>query len=240
VKPSDVERLPEPVRRYLHAADVIGRPLPQHVRATWRGRIRSGPDAPWMPFEAEQHNFTREPARLFMMKARRAGLPVDVLHVFARGEATMRARALSVLTVASGGGADFTRAETVTLLNDFCLLAPGALVDAAFRWEAIDSRSARVTYSLGVHTVSAVVLVNESGDLVDFVSDDRSGTSPDGQQLIRQRWSTPIRSHQTIHGTRAMLRGEGRWHTAAGDYAYIELDLLDLVQEPRGPRSAST
>jgi hypothetical protein len=35
---------------------------------------------------------------------------------------------------------------------------------------------------------------------------------------------------------RTMLRGEGRWHTPEGDYAYIELDLLDLVQEPRPDR----
>jgi hypothetical protein len=87
-----------------------------------------------MPFEAEQHNFTREPARLFMMRARRGGLPVDVLHVFASGEATMGARALSMFTVAAGGGPNFTRAETVTLLNDFRLLAPGTLADPAFRW----------------------------------------------------------------------------------------------------------
>jgi hypothetical protein len=231
VRADDVERLPEPVRRYLRTVDVIGRPIPQHVRAMWRGRIRSGPDETWMPFKAEQHNFTSEPARLFMMNARRAGVPVDVLHVFARGEATMRARALSVFTVAAGGGADFTRAETVTLLNDFCLLAPGALVGMAFRWDAIDSRSARVTYTLGAHTVSAVVVVDETGDLIDFVSDDRSAASSDGQ-LIRQRWSTPIASHQTIRGKRVMLHGEGRWHAPEGDYAYIELDMVDLVPEP--------
>jgi hypothetical protein len=240
VESADVDRLPEPVRRYLRAVGVAGRPVPQHVRAAWRGRIRSGPTESWMPFEAEQHNTMGEPARLFMMSARRAGLPVDVLHVFARGEATMRARLLSVFTVASGGGADFTRAETVTLLNDFCLLAPGALVGSAFRWEAIDSRSARVTYTLGAHTVSALVIVDEAGDLVDFVSDDRSATSPDGQQLIRQRWSTPILSHQTIRGTRTLLRGEGRWHTPEGDWAYIELDLLDLEQEPRAREAIAT
>ncbi|MGE0160206.1 MAG: DUF6544 family protein [Gemmatimonadales bacterium] len=228
----DVERLPEPVRRYLRATGAVGRPVPQHVRARWSGRIRGGPTDPWMSFEAEQHNFSAEPARLFMMDARRGGVPVHVLHRFVHGEATMRARALGMVTVAAGGGPEFTRAETVTLLNDFCLLAPGALVGRAFRWDAIDRGSARVTYALGAHTVSAVLTVNEAGDLVDFVSDDRAAMSKDGQQLLRQRWSTPILSHQSIGGTRAMLRAEGRWHPPEGDYAYIELDLVDLVQEP--------
>jgi hypothetical protein len=97
-----------------------------------------------------------------------------------------------------------------------------------------------VTYTLGAHTVSAVAVVDEAGDLVDFVSDDRSATSPDGEQLIRQRWSTPIRSYQTIRGTRAMLRGEGRWHATAGEYAYMELDLLDLVREPSAGEAITT
>jgi hypothetical protein len=232
VTDADVDRLPEPIRRYLRAAGAAGRPIPQHVHATWRGRIRNGPADPWMSFDAEQHNFTSEPARLFMMKAKRSGVPVDVLHVFAHGAASMRARALSLFTVASGAGRAFDQAETVTLLNDFCLLAPGALVDSAFRWEAIDGRSARVAYTLGAHTVRAVVMVNDSGDLVDFVSDDRLAMGSDGEQLTPIRWSTPIFSHQSIRGTRAMLHGEGRWHAPEGEYAYIELDLLDLVREP--------
>jgi hypothetical protein len=134
--------------------------------------------------------------------------------------------------VASDAGRAFDQAETVTLLNDFCLLAPGALVGSAFRWEDIDARSARVTYTLGAHTVRAIVTVNDGGDLVDFVSDDRLAMGADGEQLTPMRWSTPIPSHQSIRGTRTLLRGEGRWHPPEGEYAYIELDLLDLVREP--------
>ena len=234
VTEAEADRLPEPIRRYLRSAGAVGRPVPEHVYARWRGRIRSGPTDPWMSFEAEQHNFTGEPARLFMMKAKRSGVPVDVLHVFAHGEASMRARALSLVTVVSGAGGPFDQAETVTLLNDFCLLAPGALVDSSFRWEEIDGRSARATYTLGAHTARAVVVVDDAGDLVDFVSDDRLALGADGEQLTRMRWSTPILSHQSIGGSRTILRGEGRWHAPEGEYAYVELDLLDLVREPPG------
>lgn len=97
--------------------------------------------------------------------------------------------------------------------------------------DAIDASSARVTYTLGEHTVAAVVSIDEAGDLVDFVSDDRAALGS-GEQLTRMRWSTPISSHQTIRGTRTMLHGEGRWLAPAGAYAYIELDLLDLLHEP--------
>jgi hypothetical protein len=64
VRTADVERLPEPMRLYLHTADVIGRPVPQHVRATWRGRIRGGPDEPsgdYAYIELELLDPAREP-----------------------------------------------------------------------------------------------------------------------------------------------------------------------------------
>ena len=46
------------------AAGVLGQPRVQNMRAGMRGRIRGGPNAPWMPFTAEQHNFFDEPSRL--------------------------------------------------------------------------------------------------------------------------------------------------------------------------------
>ena len=48
-----------------------------------------------MTFTGEQVNtYGPRPDRLFFMDAELFGLPVDVLHVFAAGAATMRVRAL--------------------------------------------------------------------------------------------------------------------------------------------------
>ena len=233
---TDVGHLPEPVRRYLRVAGAIGRARPTHVRASWRGRIRASATDRWIAFTAEQHNFLDEPARFFRMDARRGGVPVDVLHAFERGAATMRVRVLSAFQILSAGGPDATRAETVTLLNDVCLLAPGALVRPSFRWESVDARSARVHYTLGPNTVSAMLHFDAAGDLVDFVSDDRLAASPDGKTFTRRRWSTPVSSYQTLDGVHVMRHGEGRWHPEGEpSFSYIELDLTDLsLDSPHG------
>jgi hypothetical protein len=124
VAESDLAPLPEAVQRYLRVVGAVGQPKVHSVRAAWEGRIRSGPDDPWMSFTAEQHNFLDEPSRFFLMHARRSGLPVDVYHAFQAGSASMRVRLLSMLPVARASGPEFTRAETVTLFNDLVLLAP--------------------------------------------------------------------------------------------------------------------
>jgi hypothetical protein len=77
------------------------------------GRIRSGPDARWMPFTAEQHSFTADVGRLFYLNASMMFLPVQGLHQYVGDTALMRVKA----------------AGLVTLFNDLCIMAPGALTD---------------------------------------------------------------------------------------------------------------
>lgn len=226
---SDLERLPKPVQRYLRQAGVVGQPRVHHLEARWRGRIRGKADDPWMVFTAEQHNFPDEPARFFLMRAKRGGLPVDVYHAFRDGSASMRVRLLSILPMVDARGPEMTRAETVTMLNDICLLAPAELLDSAICWEPVDESSARAHYTVGPNTISALVSFNEAGELVDFVSDDRLAASGDGNELTRQRWSTPVGEYRRFGPFRVATRGEGRWHPPEGDYAYLEIELLDLV-----------
>jgi hypothetical protein len=83
-----------------------------------------------MSFKAEQVNtFGTMPRRLFFMDAVMKGLPVKVYHCFVDDHATFSARLLALFTVAQAHGPEMDRAETVTLLNDLCIMAPGALVD---------------------------------------------------------------------------------------------------------------
>lgn len=228
VREEGLAHLPEPVQRYLRLTGSVGKPVARNFRAVHRGRIRATPEDPWMEFTAEQHNFLGEPSRFFLMKARRGGLPVDVLHVFQENSASMRVRLLSLFQMVYNRGPEMDQAETVTVFNDLCLFAPSALVDPAIRWEALDHGSARAFYTLGGRTISAVLSFGESGEMVDFVSDDRQAVSSDGTTFTPLRWSTPVFEYRDFGDRRAFVRGEGRWHPSDGEYAYIELELLDL------------
>lgn len=224
-----LELLPEPLKRYLRVVGAVGRTRAVRFHARWKGRIRGGPEEAWMEFTAQQQNDLDEPSRLFLMEARRGGLPVDVYHEFAHQEASMRVRLLSLFPLANEAGPDFTRAEVVTLFNDMSLLAPSALVDPDIRWEPVDGHSVRGFYTVGPHTVSAVLHFNEAGELVNFVSDDRLAATPGGDGFVPMRWSTPVGGYRDFGDRRTMGYGEGRWHSPEGEFAYLELELLELV-----------
>ena len=80
VTEADMAGLPDPVQRYLRVTRSVGQPQVQNYRLRFLGRIRSAPDSRWMPFEAEQQSFADEPTRLFLMRARMFGVPVEAFH----------------------------------------------------------------------------------------------------------------------------------------------------------------
>jgi hypothetical protein len=121
----------------------------------------------------QTYTFGPSPIRVFFMEATMKRLPTDVLHAYVGPTATMQVRVASLKTVIEAHGPEMDRAETVTLLNDLCVLAPAALVDAPIEWTPIDDHQVGATFTNAGHTVSAVLTFNDDHELVDFVSDDR-------------------------------------------------------------------
>jgi hypothetical protein len=226
---ADLAPLPEPVRRYVRRAGVVGRPRVRDFHATWTGRIRSDANSAWMAFTAEQLNTLDVPRRFFMMDATSKGLPLDVLHAFDEDGATMRVRLLSVVPVVDAKGAEMTRAETVTLFNDLCVLAPGALVAPSIAWETVDEHTARARFTRGADTIRAELRFNDAGDLVDFDSDDRLALSSDGRVSTPRKWTTPLRDYAEVGPARVATRGDAMWHPASGRFVYGEFKLTSLA-----------
>ena len=227
VSEADLARLPAPVAEYIRRSGAVGQPRVSSLLATIHGRIRASATSRWMTYTGEQVNtYGRTPSRLFWMDATMFGLPVDVLHVFVGESATMRVRLCSALRMVNSAGPEMDRAETVTLFNDLCILAPAALVDAPIAWREVDDTHVQGVFSNGAQTVSADLFFHD-GDLVDFRSDDRMSTSPDGSTFTPQPWSTPVSDYRVFGARRLATHGEGRWHAAApqGEFAYLEYNL---------------
>jgi len=229
VAEADLAPLPEPVQRYLRYAGVVGRPRVRDYHLHFRGLIRGAPDARWMPFEAEQHSFADTPARLFLMRARMFGLPVEAFHRFIDGHATMQVTAVGAVPIVDARGEVMDRSETVTLFNDMCVLAPATLVDAAIRWEPVDAHTAKAYFTNRGQTISATLLFGDDGALMDFASDDRSRSSPDGTTFTPARFTTPLRDYRDFGPARLAAHGEARWTLPDGAFTYGEFELIDIA-----------
>jgi hypothetical protein len=180
-----------------------------------------------------QYNFLGSPTRLFFMKSRMLGLPVQVFHDYATERATFRVRIAGLVNLVDERGEQLSRVETVTVLNDMCFFAPGSLIDPRLSWEPLDDRTARVTFTNGPHRVSATLHFNQRDELVDFTSDDRPQLV-DGTYLPR-RWSTPIEGYQQIDGLRLPTRGAAVYRYPEGDFTYGRFRLRSVAYDVAAP-----
>ncbi len=228
VTEADLASRPYPVQRYLREVGVVGRPRVRNYRLRFRGRIRSAPGARWMPFEADQQSFADSPTRLFLMRARMFGLPVEAFHRLIDGHATMRVKIAGAISMVDARGDVMDRSEAVTLFNDMCLLAPATLLDPGIAWEEVDAQTVRARFTNGRQTISATLLFGSDGLLTSFISDDRSRSSSDGKVFTRLRFSTPVRDYRDFGPARLAAHGKARWALPEGEFTYGEFDLLEV------------
>ncbi len=228
---SDIAPLPDPVRRWIARSGAVGKPVPCSMRMRFKARMWRAPDAKPFALEAWQTSFLREPVRLFYMEARMLGLPVRGLHVYDRGRASMDVRLAGIVPVARASGDTMDVSETVTFLNDIVLFAPFLLPDPRLRWTEIDARTVDVHLSMGGRSVSARVFFDDSGDVADFRSEDRSELQPDGS-MKRLPWSTPVVGYREIDGRRVPAGARTIYHRPEGPFTYGEFELVDVGYDP--------
>jgi len=216
---SDLLSLPEPVQRYLKYAGVLNKPKLKNVRIVFEGQMREkGKD--FFPFTCEQHNFFDEPTRLFFMKGKIKGITVPGYHKYSQATATMDIRLFGLFSVVKITGKNLNKAETVTLFNDMCLMAPATLIDKRITWESIDPNSAKATFTNQGITIAAILYFNEQGQLIDFTSNDRD--------VNHYPFSTPVSNYKNINGLNIMTYGEAIWHYPDGKFVYGKFNLKEV------------
>jgi hypothetical protein len=224
VRESDLATLPPPVRKYLQYSGVVGTPRVKNMRVEFEGEMRDkGKD--YFPFHSVQYNFFEEPTRLFFMKARMKGMTVPGYHRYSGQHAAMDIRLFGLFPVVQESGSVMDTTETVTFFNDMCLLAPASLLDPRISWEERDSLSAKAVFTNGPITVSAVLYFNEQGQLVNFISEDRTAI----QQKMKIPFSTPVHAYRAINGRQALAEGDAVWHYPDGAFTYGKFRLKSIA-----------
>ncbi len=228
VTQADIDPLPRLMQEYLRRVGAVGRPRVRNLRVRFDAQMRDNAKAGWMQATATQYEFFDPPARLFYMNASKVGVPFDVLHRYVGDDATFRVRIASLFPMVDKRGPVLTKAETVTLMNDIVVLAPAAVLDLPFTWATRDARSLDATFTNAGYTVSAVLTFDAEGDLVGFISDDR--TQEDAAGSRSARWSTPISQYAAVNGIRVGTHGDANWIEADGrEWTYGRFIIRELA-----------
>jgi len=223
----DIVHLPVVVQKYLRLVGVIGREKVMNFRAEFRGGIRSGPGEKFMSLHSVQYNFIEEPERLFHIVAKKMGIPATGNHIYRNQKATMLIKLLGLFTVSDAKGWQMDQGETVTVFNDMCFMAPASLIDKRIEWTQIEGRSVHAKFTNGSISISANLLFNDKGELVDFISNDRFETT-DGKSYFNYPWSTPVKAYTDINGYHLPSVAKLIYKHPDEDFCYGEFSLVSI------------
>lgn len=239
----DLAALPAPVRRYVARSGALGLPSPQNMRVVMDAAMYRKPGQSPMRARSVQYSFFDRPTRLFLMDARMFGLPVAALHIYRHETATFTVRVASTFTTVNQSGTEISSAESVTVLNDLCLMAPGAMVNPRLSWTPVDDRAASVSFTNGPHQVAATLEFNDQDELINFWSDDRPDSS--SGSFIPSRWSTPVTQYADDDGRHLLRRGAAVYDRPEGAFTYgdfavrsIDFDVAGAVRDEAGSKGS--
>jgi hypothetical protein len=228
-----LQKLPEPVKRYLVYTGVLGKPIIQTVRLKQVGKIRKDAEQPWMNFEAKEYYSSNSPCFLWVAYMKFFGLPlVKVRDFYMEGKGNILVKAVSLFTVANSAGKEMDQGAMMRYLNEM-MWFPSAFLRDNISFESIDSNSARVTLKDMGKSVTATMYFDFEGKLTNFMAPRYRDMGKNKFEL--ENWSTPIREYGEFEGLKLPLRGAGVWNLKEGDLEYIDLTVTDLKYNPDEP-----
>lgn len=149
-------------------------------------------------------------------------------HRFENGEAFMDIPVGPLLfRVQYQSGKEMGIAETVTFFNDMCCMAPATLIDRRIKWLEVKGNTVRAAFTNNGITISAWLYFNDTGELVNFVSDDRYAANGDGS-VRKLRWLTPLKEYRERGGHRLAGYAETIYSYPEGDLIYGTFRLADV------------
>jgi hypothetical protein len=218
--------LPEPAQRYMAYTGVVGKPWIDTVRITYQGRFRMAADKPWMPVRAEQAYTTTPPAFQWKARFKMAGLwLMSASDSYKAGHGHMAGKVAGLFTVMNMRGEELDQGVMLRYLNEMTWF-PIAFLGENIAWQAVDDRSADVTFTDCGKSVTARLFFDAMGRLTDFVAQryrENKGA------FTLDTWSTPMTEYGLLGGLNLPVRGQAVWKLPSGELPYADLT-LDSIQ----------
>ena len=229
---TDIQDLPEPVKKYLRYTKSIGKLKVNNFKVLLTGKIRKNEQTEWMSFSSKQYNFLKKLTRLFFMNAEMKHLPVTGYHRFINGDAFMDIRLLSLFRVQYQDGKEMDISETVTFFNDMCCMAPATLIDKRINWLEANGNTVKASFTNNNITIYATLYFNDSGELVNFISNDRY--SFDAGTVLP--WSTPMKNYKEFNGFMLPTFAKAIYSYPESELCYGTFQIEDIEYNCQPPK----
>lgn len=217
--------LPEPIRRYLQWAGVVGKEAIRTVRLKQKGFLRMKEGQKWLPLTAEQYFTTSPPG--FVWHARVRPLPflnISVTDRFVNSHGRLQAKLSSLISMADAKGPEVDQGELLRYLAEM-IWFPTAWLSQYIEWKEIDEHSAQTILRHVSLTVAAVLHFDERGQVVQITAERYR--EEDGKFILRP-WSGQVEDYREVGGMMIPMKAEVSWHLESGDFTCFRAEITEI------------
>lgn len=215
----DGAALPRLVRVYLDRAVGDFDRVPQRVRVTQQGRMRTTPGGRWMRFTATEDFQVRRVG--FRWRARFPLGPLAWLSAvdeYAEGGDRLRVRLYGVLPVVRAGGDAAARAQAQRYLSELFWTPHAIAANHELRWREVDDHAVEVATAVGPAEVALRLDFDEHGDIA--MASTPSHARLVGTKAVDTPWRGHVGDFAVLGGIRVPTRAEVGWDLPEGLFVY--------------------
>lgn len=223
---SELISLPEIVQLWLINSETLGKEVAETVQLKQTGMMRTKPNGKWMPFKATQYFNTNDPS--FVWSTTVDAMPVISMigrDKLENGKGEMLIKLGGLFPVVNVSENEKVNSGTmIRYLSEICWFPSAALKDY-ITWEAVDSNSAKATFSHNNETVSGIFTFTENGELLNFEAKRYYGGEEDSKL---ETWLVKTETFKEFNGIKIPNKSTVTWQLDDGDFHWLTVEVTEI------------
>ncbi|MFT3796449.1 DUF6544 family protein [Flavobacterium sp.] len=214
----NLAHLPEPVQNYFRHVLKEGLPYISCVRLKHSGKFKTSEHGKWMDITGEEYFTTADPGLVWKGHTKW----FTAYDVFISGQGKLDVYFLSMFRIVNGHGLKYSQAELLRWLGESVWFPTNLLPTEFLQWSAIDSHSAKLTYTSNKFIVYYIVTFNDIGEITQLETKRYMGDKN------LETWIGKLSGYASFHGVLIPTKIEAVWRMRDRDFPYAQFQITEL------------
>lgn len=216
-----LEDLPQSMQKFYSYTKLVNKVSSNHVSFNFKDAdfVNIGMNKT-LKIDYSEHIFGYVPARFAFIDSSLYGIPFQGLDSFINGEGGMKGVVAKNITLFNQRGEEMNKAALVTWLAEIIFM-PSQLLSGDVDIKEIDKNTVGVSITYDNIKASGIYKFLDSGELVEFTTDDRALTYNDGR-LEHRKWSALYEDYRSNGDLLLPNRLKSKWHFDNEDIIYFD------------------
>lgn len=215
---TELEDLPEPVKRYFKHVLKDGQPYISYVRMTHDGLFKTGLDKDWIDIKGEQYATTEKPA--FIWKGTTSVFIARDMYISDKGRLIVSL--LSLYNVVDGKGEHYDQGELLRWLGESILYPTNFLPSERLQWLPIDAQTAKLTFNYKGLSLFFIITFNEIGEITEM----ETKRYMDEKNL--ETWVIKSSNYKEMNNVMIPTSFDVLWRLGKGDFSYAKFNITKI------------